>query len=43
MLILKEAGGTFTDWRGTPMYQAGEGVATNGLLLQEVLPLFYVW
>ena len=37
--ILEEAGGTFTDWRGNPSYQAGEGVATNGLLLPEVLPL----
>ena len=37
--ILEEAGGTFTDWQGTATYQAGEGVATNGLLLQEVLPL----
>ncbi len=37
--ILEEAGGTFTDWHGTPTYQAGEGVATNGLLLREVLPL----
>ena len=35
--ILEEAGGTFTDWRGNPGYQAGEGVATNGLLLKEVL------
>ena len=39
--ILEEAGGTFTDWRGTPGYQAGEGVASNGLLLQEVLPLLH--
>ena len=37
--ILEEAGGTFTDWRGNPSHQAGEGVATNGLLLPEVLPL----
>jgi histidinol-phosphatase len=37
--ILEEAGGTFTDWRGNPAYQAGEGVATNGLLLGEVLKL----
>jgi len=37
--ILEEAGGTFTDWHGNPSYQAGEGVASNGLLLQEVLPL----
>ena len=31
--ILEEAGGTFTDWHGNPSYQAGEGIATNGLLL----------
>lgn len=37
--ILEEAGGTFTDWHGTSGYQAGEGVATNGLVLPEVLPL----
>jgi histidinol-phosphatase len=37
--ILEEAGGTFTDWKGNPSYQAGEGVATNGLLLKEVLSL----
>jgi len=36
-VILEEAGGTFTDWRGNPSYQAGEGIATNGLLLEEVL------
>ena len=35
--ILEEAGGTFTDWRGNPVYQACEGIATNGLLLEEVL------
>ena len=35
--ILEEAGGTFTDWQGNPTLQAGEGVATNGLLLEEVL------
>ena len=37
--ILEEAGGTFTDWKGNPGFQAGEGVATNGLLLKEVLSL----
>ena len=37
--ILEEAGGTFTDWRGNPSYQAGEGIATNGLLLEEVLAM----
>lgn len=36
-VILEEAGGTFTDWRGHPTIHAGEGVATNGLLLEPVL------
>ena len=35
--ILEEAGGTFTDWQGNATHRAGEGVATNGLLLKEVL------
>jgi histidinol phosphatase-like enzyme (inositol monophosphatase family) len=35
--ILEEAGGTFTDWRGNPSFQSGDGVATNGLLLAEVI------
>lgn len=35
--ILEEAGGTFTDWHGQSGYRAGEGIATNGLLLDEVL------
>jgi histidinol phosphatase-like enzyme (inositol monophosphatase family) len=37
--ILEEAGGTFTDWQGRPTSHAGEGIATNGLLLEEVLGL----
>ena len=37
--ILEEAGGTFTDWNGTPTIYAGEGVATNGLVFDEVLAL----
>ena len=35
--VLEEAGGTFTDWRGEPTIHSGEGVATNGAVLQEVL------
>jgi histidinol phosphatase-like enzyme (inositol monophosphatase family) len=35
--ILEEAGGTFTDWQGNPTHTASEGVATNALLLPEVL------
>ncbi len=37
--ILEEAGGTFTDWQGRPTIHAGEGIATNGLVLEEVLQL----
>jgi len=35
--ILEEAGGTFTDWQGQPTIHSGEGVATNRLLLDEVI------
>jgi fructose-1,6-bisphosphatase/inositol monophosphatase family enzyme len=35
--ILQEAGGTFTDWQGRPTIAAGEGIATNALVLDEVL------
>jgi fructose-1,6-bisphosphatase/inositol monophosphatase family enzyme len=35
--ILLEAGGTFTDWQGRPTIYSGEGIATNGLVLDEVL------
>jgi histidinol-phosphatase len=35
--ILQEAGGTFTDWQGRPTISAGEGIATNGFVLEEVL------
>ena len=37
--ILEEAGGTFTDWQGTPTIHAGEAIATNGHILDEVLAL----
>ena len=37
--VLQEAGGTFTDWRGTPTISANETIATNGLVLDEVLKL----
>jgi len=35
--ILEEAGGTLTDWKGNPTHRAGEAIATNGLVLAEVL------
>ena len=37
--ILEEAGGTFTDWQGRRTIQSGEGIATNGLILSEVLEI----
>jgi fructose-1,6-bisphosphatase/inositol monophosphatase family enzyme len=35
--IMEEAGGTFTDWRGTRTAAAGNAVATNGVLFNEVM------
>jgi len=35
--VVTEAGGTFTDWRGTATIHAGEAIGTNGLLLEQVL------
>ena len=37
--ILEEAGGTFTDWQGRNTIYTGEGIATNGLILAEVLEI----
>ena len=37
--ILREAGGSFTDWSGTPTIHGREAISTNGLLLQETLDL----
>jgi fructose-1,6-bisphosphatase/inositol monophosphatase family enzyme len=37
--ILEEAGGTFTDWKGTPTIFHGEGIGTNRLVLDEVLSI----
>lgn len=39
--ILEEAGGTFTDWQGNATIHAGEGVATNGRVLPEVLRVLH--
>jgi histidinol-phosphatase len=35
--ILEEAGGTFTDWSGTPTHTGGNGISTNGRLFQAVM------
>ena len=37
--ILEEAGGTFTDWHGTPTIYASESVGSNRFVLEEVLSL----
>ncbi len=35
--ILEEAGGSFTDWQGNRTIYHGEGIGTNGRVLEEVL------
>jgi histidinol-phosphatase len=35
--ILREAGGSYSDWQGNPTVHNQEGLATNGLLLDSVL------
>jgi histidinol-phosphatase len=37
--ILEEAGGTFTDWHGTATHTGGNGLSTNGHLLQAILEI----
>ncbi len=37
--IVVEAGGTFTDWQGRATIYGGEGIATNALVLDEVLEI----
>lgn len=38
-VILEEAGGTFTDWKGTPTIFGGEAIATNGALFDQVMDI----
>jgi histidinol phosphatase-like enzyme (inositol monophosphatase family) len=37
--ILEEAGGTFTDWQGTPTHTGGNGLSTNGQLFEAVMEI----
>ena len=37
--ILEEAGGTFTDWKGTRTIHGGNAVSTNGALFDEVMAI----
>jgi histidinol phosphatase-like enzyme (inositol monophosphatase family) len=38
-VILEEAGGTFTDWKGKATIFGGEAVATNGALFEQVMDI----
>ncbi|MBZ0168010.1 histidinol phosphate phosphatase [Candidatus Methylomirabilis lanthanidiphila] len=37
--ILREAGGTFTDWGGRPTIRSGHAISTNGRLLDQVMQI----
>ncbi len=37
--VIQEAGGRFTDWHGKATVHAGESIATNGLVSDEVLAI----
>ncbi|MGQ9501996.1 MAG: histidinol-phosphatase [Anaerolineae bacterium] len=37
--ILQEAGGTFTDWSGTPTIYGANGMSTNGLVFEPILQI----
>lgn len=37
--IVSEAGGTYSDWRGTPGIEGGEGISANALVRDELLAL----
>jgi histidinol phosphatase-like enzyme (inositol monophosphatase family) len=39
MPVIVEAGGRFSDWRGLPRIDSGDGIATNGLVHAEVLEI----
>ena len=37
--VIEGAGGTFTDWSGTPTIHGGEGIGTTPNLLDEVIAI----
>ncbi|HZS44023.1 MAG TPA: histidinol-phosphatase [Blastocatellia bacterium] len=37
--IMREAGGTFTDWKGVSTIRGGDSIATNGFIVDEVFKL----
>jgi fructose-1,6-bisphosphatase/inositol monophosphatase family enzyme len=38
-VIMEEAGGTFTDWKGKSTIYGGESIATNGVLYDQVMEI----
>lgn len=38
-VLLQEAGGHFTDWQGNATIHAGEGIATNAVLFEQVMAI----
>jgi histidinol-phosphatase len=36
-ILIREAGGRFTDWNGTPSFEGGYAIASNGAIHDEVL------
>ena len=38
-VILEEAGGTFTDWKGIPTIYGGNSIATNGVLYNPLMEI----
>lgn len=38
-VVIEEAGGTFTDWNGQPLYSTGNGVGSNGFVHAEALKM----
>ena len=41
--IIEEAGGKFTDWQGQATIHTGDAIATNGLVMDEVLAATRGW
>jgi histidinol-phosphatase len=39
--VVTQAGGRFSDWHGRPRIDSGDGVATNGVMHDEVLALLH--
>lgn len=36
-ILIREAGGRYTDWRGAPSFESGYAIASNGMVHDEIL------